>query len=151
MIWKPIPNFEEIYEISEFGNVRNIKTGRAMSSFNNGRGYLILSLSRKGQYHKSIHRLVASAFIKNSNMTVNHKDGNKLNNHYSNLEYLTLKDNINHALKIGKGNRKLSNKDVLDVREEYSKGIDFTTLKKKYNVSKQSIYCIVKKKTYIFI
>lgn len=54
-------------------------------------------------YNFYIHRLVAKYFIGDipSGYVVNHKDGNKLNNHYSNLEIVTYSENIRHADKIG--------------------------------------------------
>lgn len=87
------------YEISDFGNFRN-KLGKNLRLNINKRGYYYCNISTKGLVTKvKIHRLVASYFVANPNNkdTVNHKDGNKLNNHYSNLEWLTRKENIQHG------------------------------------------------------
>lgn len=62
-------------------------------------------LNQNGNYshtRKMIHKLVAEAFLGNKppKHEINHKDGNKSNNHASNLEYVTHKENIRHALDI---------------------------------------------------
>ena len=59
-------------------------------------GYLDIKLNGK---HMLVHRLVATHFVPTSDikLDVNHKDGDKMKNHYSNLEWLTRKQNINHA------------------------------------------------------
>lgn len=69
------------------------------------RGYYYVSLTKnRKQYGFTIHRLVASTFIsspENCKVEINHKDGNKLNNHVSNLEWVTHKYNIEHAYSNG--------------------------------------------------
>jgi hypothetical protein len=95
-VWKDIENFDN-YEVSTFGNVRNKKTGRILKPANNG-GYYSVNLSKiKGNY-KQVHRLVAESFIENpeNKAHVNHKDKNGLNNHLSNLEWNTPKENNIH-------------------------------------------------------
>lgn len=76
------------------------------------------------RYHKSIHRLVAIAFIPNKDKerdVVNHIDGVKTNNCVSNLEWVTTSENIKHAYRIGlhkpnKGKRKFNGKDKREGR-----------------------------------
>ena len=94
--WGNINDFNN-YEVSTFGNVRNKKTGRILKSSNNG-GYFYVNLSKiKGNY-KLVHRLVAETFIENPQHKahVNHKDKNSLNNHLSNLEWASPKENNIH-------------------------------------------------------
>lgn len=86
------------YEISNFGRFRN-KSGKLLNLNINAKGYYYCNISTKGKVTKvKIHRLVALYFIKNpyNKDTVNHIDSNKHNNHYSNLEWLTRKENIQH-------------------------------------------------------
>lgn len=97
-IWKPIPISEySFYEISNFGNVRNgHKPLKAWLS----KGYpsVILCNNNSRKYFR-IHRLVALAFVKNPNKypQINHKDGNKQNNYFENLEWCTQGHNTKHA------------------------------------------------------
>ena len=87
------------YEISNFGNFRN-KSGKILSLNINSRGYYYCNISTNSKVTKvKIHRLVALYFVANpyNKDTVNHIDGNKLNNHYTNLEWLTRKENIQHG------------------------------------------------------
>jgi hypothetical protein len=116
-IWKPIAGYEDYYSISNLGNVRSNgkKYVDAMNRVQNrkpkelktrvGRnGYLCVDLSANGiNVQKNIHRLIAEAFISNpqNKATVNHKDGNKLNNNISNLEWNTYSENNKHAVDNG--------------------------------------------------
>lgn len=98
--WKHIEENNN-YEISNYGNFRN-KKGRMLKTNINARGYEYCNISTKNVITKvKIHRLVAKYFIDNlyNKDTVNHIDGNKLNNHYTNLEWLTRKENIQHYFK----------------------------------------------------
>ena len=99
----PIKEYELLYEISNLGNVRNIKTGRILKSNFIGKGYLAVQLCKNG-FKKSlqIHRLVAAAFIPNleNKDQVNHIDGNKTNNNVENLEWVSCSENIKHAYEV---------------------------------------------------
>ena len=105
--WKRIEN--TIFSISNYGNIKNNKTNKILKQQNNNRGYCVVRVST----HKSnkcwikktfrIHRLVAQYFVDNplNKPQVNHIDGNKNNNRYDNLEWVTNKENANHAIKHG--------------------------------------------------
>ena len=98
-IWKVICGYEECYEVSNKGRVRNIKSDKVLKNDNN-RGYKRIGLYKNGKKKKfSIHRLVAQAFIPNNNKKpyVNHKDENKTNNNVENLEWVTAKENNNYG------------------------------------------------------
>lgn len=105
--WKPITDYVGLYEVSNKGNVRNVKTGRIKKPNNNGRGYLFVGLYKNGAEKKHyIHRLVAQAFIPNPNKLpeVNHKDEIRTNNKLDNLEWISHRDNSNY----GKHNERIS-------------------------------------------
>lgn len=92
------------YEVSSEGRIRNSKTGRIMKTSVNGRGYEQVCLRKnKIQINKRVHRLVADSFYDgdHNGLDVNHIDGNKNNNHISNLEFCTRKENIDHAFETG--------------------------------------------------
>lgn len=102
-IWKTFtenPN----YEVSNLGKVRNITSKNCLKPKNNGRGYLYVDLYNHMKHQRYyIHRLVALTFIPNpKNLPqVNHIDANKSNNIQSNLEWVTAKENLKHARKLG--------------------------------------------------
>ena len=122
-IWRDIPNFEDLYQVSNFGNVKTLekyvgagiknnlkvkRKERLLKQYNK-RGYLQVSLSKNHKrYYFGVHRLVALAFLPNSNNLpqVNHIDENPLNNNLSNLEWCSSKYNCNY----GNRNKKIYNK-----------------------------------------
>ena len=121
--WYDIPNYEGLYEASSLGNIRT-KSGKTTSSARfanrvwkqrvmkqkikkskNGRMDAMVCLWKDGKprYHL-VSRLIASAFHGDmlfSNMTVNHIDGNTLNNSADNLEWLSRSDNIKYGFSNG--------------------------------------------------
>lgn len=99
-VWRTI-NDHSNYEISSFGRVRNKKTGRVLKQFNRGNNYLCVNLGRGNL--KYVHKLVANIFLEldKERTIVNHKDGDKTNNHVSNLEWTTYGENNIHAIKLG--------------------------------------------------
>lgn len=102
-IWKDVIGYEGIYKISNTAIVIR-KNRKKMAANIAGAGYLQVSLTYlKKRANFYIHRLVAIHFIENENNLpqVNHKDGNKLNNHVSNLEWVTASENTYHAHKSG--------------------------------------------------
>lgn len=77
---------------------------RTLSTRKNSSGYLRVSMNLTGkQKEYFVHRIVASCFVGNPNNApvVNHKDGDKLNNHFSNLEWVTSAENNRHAFATG--------------------------------------------------
>ncbi len=100
MIWKNINNFETLYEINEFGEVRNKKSHKIITPDKNNAGYFRVNLYKnKLHFREFVHRLVATHFLNNQNNypEVNHKDGNKTNNHFSNLEWCDRTQNEREA------------------------------------------------------
>lgn len=101
-IWSSINGYEGLYEVSSFGRVRSIKKGREyiLKQYITKQGYMNTILW-KGNKMKNFrtHRLVAASFIPNyKNMPyVNHKDENRTNNNYLNLEWCTPKYNSNYG------------------------------------------------------
>ncbi len=103
------------YKVSEYGDIyslerivagksnsqRLIKAKKLKLSLDSS-GYLKCSICNLGTKKTiNIHKIVVKLFVGTSDLTINHIDGNKLNNHYKNLEYITHEQNIAHAHKIG--------------------------------------------------
>lgn len=103
-IWKPVKGFEDKYEISNLGRVKNKITNHIFKNTNQYGNYFSMVLY-DGEKRKSvkIHRLVAQAFIPNPGnfKYVNHKDMNKQNNCVNNLEWCTQSYNTRHAISNG--------------------------------------------------
>jgi hypothetical protein len=100
-IWKDIKGYENLYQVSNFGNVKSLRNNITLKPNVKKNGYYRVSLSKNGKVKESnIHYLVASTFIENpeSKPTVNHKDLNKLNNCVTNLEWATMKEQIRHLI-----------------------------------------------------
>lgn len=100
-----IDGYEEvldIYFVSKEGFIFSTKINKPLASHDNGKGYKVVSLKLKGQrkWKKAyIHRLVALAYISNpkNNPEVNHKDEDKSNNNYKNLEWVTRLENVHYG------------------------------------------------------
>lgn len=121
-IWSPVVGWEGLYEVSEYGAVRScsrvISRGKYEVLWKGGylrprlhsAGYLRVTLCVDGTKEDVyIHRAVAQAFHENPEGKdhVNHKDGNKKNNHKDNLEWSTPSENVDHAYNEGLSKRNL--------------------------------------------
>jgi hypothetical protein len=160
--WKPIAEFDGIYEVSDFGRVRRAvggrgtRAGRLTKIGKDVHGYRVVMISIKcKKYLRKIHRLVAQAFIPNpKNLPeVNHDDGNKRNNLPSNLEWCLHPDNQQHAAENGlmaKGSRngtsKLTEKDITAIRQlGHRTGVSIAA---EYKVSSATISVIRSRKVW---
>lgn len=167
-IWKPCPEFEDHYEVSNLGRIRSkavfiphdgmfnkdvggyIKKIKLHNQQMNRYGYLHTKLCKYGKcVHRTVHRLVAKAFIPNPDnlVQVNHIDGDKTNNTVSNLEWVSRSQNIKHAYSTGlmnsdhlKGskhpNSKITEEVVKDIRSSNLKNKE---LAEKYNISSATV------------
>ena len=95
--------FDDKYAVSEKGDIINVRSGRTLRTVMQN-GYVRVQLSINGvRRNYPVHRLVARAFIPNpeNKPYVNHKDGNKQNNCVENLEWVTAREDDNHARATG--------------------------------------------------
>ena len=106
-IWKDVPNYEGLYQVSNLGRVKSLNYSRGskekmLKPKPNGNGYYYISLYKnRTPKNKYIHRLVTLAFYGESKLTVNHKNGIKSDNRLDNLEYRTQSENNQHAYDTG--------------------------------------------------
>lgn len=165
--WRDVEGYEGLYQVSNKGRVRSLdrevtKKGdkhRSYKPFKSKLGGRILKygvgkyrtvfLSKKGKVTThQVHVLVAKTFIPNPHNLpeVNHKDTNKKNNRVNNLEWCTGFDNIDHAVRSGIYEKKLTQKDIHDICVLLHKKQSGLKIAKIYGVTSGAVYHI--KKTY---
>lgn len=112
-----------VWEVSDWGNIR--KNGKPYTPFEKGghEGNRYLTLSLNEPFGGYIHRIVAHTFLPNPEglETVNHKDGDKHNNHVDNLEWTNYSTQITHSYDLGLNSRAC---ESWDGRTEYQKYLD---------------------------
>jgi hypothetical protein len=111
-VWKPIKNYEDLYEVSNYGRIKRTtfinnqvtkQQEKILKPQKHNKGYLTITLTKNGkQKQKLLHRLVAETFIENpmNKKEVNHINGIKTDNRVENLEWVTKEENMQHAFKI---------------------------------------------------
>lgn len=130
-IWKDIKGYEGHYQVSSHGNIKSIKFGRqkTLTLKNTHKGYHNIQLFKNGKMKGCfVHRIVAENFLDHLkvNHSVDHLDANKKNNHYTNLEWVTNKENSDrkvnmklHAFGERVHTSKLTQKDIEHIRREF--------------------------------
>lgn len=119
--WRNVEGYEGIYQVSDLGRIRSLPhicngrncSGRILSQAKDKDGYLVVNLSNGSKReHKRVHRLVALAFCPNpfDYPQVNHIDECKTNNMVDNLEWCTVKYNINHGTRTERATKSRSAK-----------------------------------------
>lgn len=161
--WKVVEECPS-YLISNMGNVKNIKELKTLRAYDR-EGYTRIDLYDrriKKSLKRSVHRLVAEAFIPNplNKPQVNHIDGDKKNNRVENLEWCTQSENMKHAFKTGlyvpnplKGedryNSKMTYEKVILLREMYDSGeFLLKELAEEFNISMTVTWNIAKRNTW---
>ena len=130
MKWRNIPEWDR-YEVSEFGDIRSkdmevnakggktaLRKGRNLALVTKNNGYICVTLTNgTSRPQIGVHRLVARAFLGECpiGLYVLHWDGDKRNNHYSNLRYGTPAENVNDERRMGKEGRILDRNAVIEI------------------------------------
>ena len=142
-MWKNIKNWEQFYEVNEYGEVRNKLNGNIIKGDTNSSGYERVCLYNKNNNPEKQrffrHRLVAENFIENiDNLPIiNHIDNNIHNNYYKNLEFVSQDENVIHSYRYG-------NREIKSFYVKYNDGrIEFyeysIDLAKEIGVSKKTV------------
>lgn len=165
-IWKDVVGYEEYFQVSNTGKLFSKRTNKILKQSISKTGYYISTTKIGGRNGINkcfkIHRLVALAFLDNisNKPTVNHIDGNKLNNHVSNLEWATHSEQTKHALCMGlmkpkcgieNGGAKLTNDDVSFIRNKYipyDSEFGVRALGRKFGVHHSKISKVLNNKSY---
>ena len=159
--WKKVKDYPN-YSVSEDGQVRNDVTENIMSQSLVG-GYPMIGLrNQEGRKMLYVHRLVATAFLSNPENypECNHINAIKQDNRVENLEWCTREWNMRHAwdnglMRAHRGasawNSKITEEQVLQIRELRSQGLTLMKLKDMFNIGLTAVYNIVKRKTWSHI
>ncbi len=103
-VWRDIPGYKGLYQVSNFGRIKSLKRNRIIKQQVQNGGYKLIHLySNSKRKALTVHRLVALSFISNpqNKPHINHKDCDKSNNWLDNLEWVTPSENMQHAFKNG--------------------------------------------------
>lgn len=166
-IWKDIPEYEGLYQVSDTGRVKSFKRNpeKILNLYNDKYGYLYVGLRNKNKIYKKfkVHRLVMLTFCSElyfEGAQINHINGIKTDNTVCNLEWCTNIKNIEHACMTGLHNNKginnksskLDDDQVRTIRSLYNDEHNtIHQLSKIFNVSKPSIYRIVTNRSWSHI
>ena len=156
--WKDIIGYEGLYQVSNYGRIKNRK--RLLSPYPTQFGYFGINLVKCG--HKKgfkVHRLVALSFLEynEGREFVNHKDGNKINNSVENLEWVTKSENTKHAYDNGlkfsmRGEKhpmsKLTREQVVEIRK-IGKTKLLREIASDYGVGTSMVWYIINNKNWI--
>lgn len=158
MRWLPVVGYESLYEVSDEGHVFSKVTDRMMRPDASG-GYFRVMLSGFGSKRRYlVHRLVLAAFIgPAADQQGNHKDGNKINNRLSNLEYCSRSENGVHACRVlnthrqkgqNHGRSKLTNEQALQIYKLRKLGEPLLDIAAMFNVCIGTVSLIANGKTW---
>lgn len=168
---RDVVGFENYFSITCDGRLWSKRTNKFLKQYLHENGYFVVSTKvggRSGKYYViKIHRAVAMSFVygkTDERNYVNHIDCNKINNHFSNLEWVTARENVLHAIANGlldetrlknrkraAMSRKLSDNDVSYIRENYKardKNFGGRALSRKFGVPHKLISNILKYEKY---
>lgn len=175
-IWKDVPGYDGKYQVSNMGRVRGLPRNSVMKNGSDvirklkGRIMSFGVCGSRVKYHSiklckdskietiTIHRLVATVFVKNPHGKphINHINNNSFDNRATNLEWCTPQENMSHAMKNGRWDirgekqhlSKLNTKSVVSIRKMITLGIKFNDIANKFKIDPSTISDINRGKTW---
>ncbi len=170
--WKPVSDYEDLYQVSDQGRVRRIAggpgthVGLILRPRNDTHGYPHVYLYRNGhRRQRMVHSLVTEVFIglRPDGLQVNHKNGIRDDNSVGNLEYVTPGENQKHSYRVlgreparvhgeAHGSAKLTAAKVRQIRGLYARGgTSYRKLAQRYGVSSGAIRDILHRKNWVHV
>jgi hypothetical protein len=168
-LWKTVITNND-YVVSNFGRVRRTRwtngakrIGRILGyNLENGYREVCFFDAKHNRKTKLIHQVVCDAFLGPcpDGYEINHKDGDKRNNHLDNLEYVTPSQNIRHALETGlmvpaRGTQistsVLTNRQVRRIRERFKNGASMSDISRRLKIGLTTVSDIVNRRTWTHI
>lgn len=173
--WKPVINFEDRYEVSSFGLIRSIpflknsrnnhgeysfmEKGGILKPSKTKDNYFFVSLCRdKYEKRVRVHRLVAEHFLLNPDNLpqINHIDGNKQNNHISNLEWCSAQHNVIHSYKLGLASNKeerhpstvLTHEKVFRMAEMRYGGYSYKQISEELDLKYATVWSVINRRNW---
>ena len=170
--WVDINDFEGLYRVSNFGEIKSVKRiakhsrgymtrpikEKILKQFKNPSGYCTVTLFKNGKHHvKTVHRIVMDSFTPhNKKEQINHKNLNKHDNRIVNLEWCTRMENVYHAKRNGAYkngshhvNAKFTDAQIVLIRLLYKTGkYSHPTLGKIFKVAHSTIGRILRHESY---
>ena len=148
VIWSDVSDYEDLYEVSNQGDVRRKGKTKCLKPVTTSGGYQQVTLSRNNiRVSRFIHRLVATAFVDgDTSLSVNHIDGNKQNNCFKNLEWITKAENTALIWHTPQRTRKISLELYPIIQQLRSEGLTQVQLAEQFNCSRTMIRFICSKK-----
>ena len=144
--WKDVVGYEGHFMVSESGKIKSLDRkqlrsdgttcpvkGKELTPFISNVGYTRIALRNAGKQVKySVHRLVAEAFLpkEEGRDFVNHLDGNRLNNHYSNLEWVSMQENNCHRFDKTKTSSKYIGVSWIKAKKRFTSSICINRISK---------------------
>jgi len=169
-VWAPVVDFEGVYDVSADGQVMRVKylngatPGRILKHNVNRHGYHLVRLYRGHGVRTAqwvfVHSLVAAAFLgpRPAGYQVNHVDGHKSNNAVDNLEYVTPRENIRHAERLGlrpkrRGEEhhaaRLTTADVIEIRRIAREArVNQRTIAARFGITESHAHRIIRRRAW---
>lgn len=166
-IWKPIDEYEGLYEVSNLGRVRSLdalvpimrgfhrlRKGRILRQNPNKKGYLCVVLSKSSKMKTfGVHRLVADAFLGSKPLPdaqINHVDFDRQNNIARNLEWTTALENTHHSLKAGRYAKTISAETAATIKQMLEAGHRQMDIARQLDVSRKIVGNVASGKQWIY-